>query len=308
MISRRRIMLISAALLLTGCGTDAVKGLSRGGTAETDNYRIAIPNTLYQAAEPETVLWDYTFLDRSGYMISVQDFDFGYEPKDFLGEEYEAGEAAFEAGTLGSYDYCGWTAAVDTDCVLKYAAGTQGRLLFAQATVPAKKANRAKSQIFDLLEHMDFIGRPLGAGSASAGFATIEYPETWVVSSKSFTGGVILHPAVNKNGVTVSFATTNTPKASAQALAEESIEMTKEQVPDFYSETVVVAQKLLGHDAYIARLRYGEPEDEGGCVIQDTAYIEVPQGVCIVAMNYGDPGADEFFEAFDTLTLTFNGD
>ena len=138
MISRRRIMLISAALLLTGCGTDAVKGLSRGGTAETDNYRIAIPNTLYQAAEPETVLWDYTFLDRSGYMISVQDFDFGYEPKDFLGEEYEAGEAAFEAGTLGSYDYCGWTAAADNcqGTVLQTHPGSHRREPDIQAARP----------------------------------------------------------------------------------------------------------------------------------------------------------------------------
>ena len=297
-----------SVLLLTGCGADAVKGLSRGGTAETDNFCIQIPHSLYKAEKPESALWDQSFLDRSGYMISVQDFDFGYAPEDFLGQEYEEGEAAFEQGTLGQYPYCGWAAPAGENCVLKYAAGTQGRLLFAQATVPRKKASRAKLQMLDLLGHMEFTGRPLGAGSISAGFAQIDYPETWVVSAKSFTGCAIMHPAVNKDGVYVSFTVTETPKASAKELAEESIAATTEQLPDYYTEAAVVKEKLLGYDAYIARLRSGEPKDPGGAVILDTAYIEAPQGVCIVSMNYGDPGADVYFAALNTLTLTFNGE
>lgn len=297
-----------SVLLLTGCGSDAVKGLSRGGTAATANFSMEIPHSLYHTEEPESVLWDHSFLDRSGYMISVQDFDFGYAPADFLGQEYDEGEAVFEQGTLGEYTYCGWDAPADENCVLKYAAGTQGRLLFAQATVPAKKAKRAKSQMLDLLEHMEFIGRPLGAGSADAGFAQIDYPETWAVSAKSFTGCAIMHPAVNKDGVSASFTTVDSPKASAKELAEEYIAMTTEQLPDFYAEADVVKEKLLGYDAYIARLRYGEPEDEDGSVIQDTAYIEAPQGICVVSMNYGDPGADAYFEALNTLTLTFKGE
>ena len=91
-------------------------------------------------------------------------------------------------------------------------------------------------------------------------------------------------------------------------VTEVLLSMTTEQLPDFYAEADVVKEKLLGYDAYIARLRYGEPEDEDGSVIQDTAYIEAPQGICVVSMNYGDPGADAYFEALNTLTLTFKGE
>ena len=305
---RLLLMPLCSALLLTGCGSDAVRGLTAGGTAETHNFRIHIPHTLYRAAEPETKLWDDSFLDRSGYMISVQDFDFGYEPEDFLGQEYAAGEAEYESGELGSRHYCGWTASGAEECVLKYAAGTQGRLLFAQATVPNRKVKRARSQMLDLLEHMEFIGRPLGAGSITADFAVIDYPETWTVSADSTAGIVMMHPAVNKNGVSLTVSTTDKPKDSAKALAEERIEMTAGQMPDFYSEAGVIERTVLGYDAYVARLRYGEPEDEYGCVIQDYAYIEAPQGVCVVSMYYGDPGAEEFLAALGTIKLTFNGE
>ena len=242
-------------------------------------------------------------------MISVQDFDFGYEPEDLLRDEYKAGAAEYEQGMLGEYAYCGWTASSESDTVLKFTAGTQGRLLFAQATVPQKMRKRAKSQIFDLLEHMEFIGRPIGAGSITLDHAVIEYPETWVVSADSLNGIVVmLHPAVNRNGVSVNISTTTMPKASAKELAKEHIKMTAGQTPDFYSEVGVTEQKVLGYDAYVASLRYGEPEDENGCSIQDFAYIESPQGVCIITMYYSDPGAEEFLAALDTIRLTFNGE
>ncbi len=307
-LRRTLLPLAASALLLTGCGSDAVEGLSRGGTVDTANFRLQLPSTLYQAEAPDSDFWDYSFVDRSGYTISVQDFDYGYAPTDLLGMEYEASDARFEQGTLGPYTYCGWTAEEEPNCVLKFAAGIQGRLIFAQASVPKNKTKRAKTQICELLENMTFIGKPLAAGSISTGFATIDYPETWVVSSDSSEATVIMHPAVNKNDVTVIFSATDTPNASAKALAEEQIEMTADALPGYYSETALIEQKLLGYDAYIARLCFGEPEDEDGRVIQDYAYIDTPQGVCTISLYYSDPGVDEFIEAFNTLTLTFHGD
>ena len=56
----RRLILPAAAsmLLLTGCGSEAVKGLSAGGRADTANFSIWIPNSLYKTEEPESALWD----------------------------------------------------------------------------------------------------------------------------------------------------------------------------------------------------------------------------------------------------------
>ena len=306
----RRLILPAAAsmLLLTGCASEAVKGLSAGGRADTANFSIWIPNSLYKTEEPESALWDYSFLDRSGYMISVQDFDFGYAPADFIGGEYDPGEAEFEEGTLGAFTYCGWTKPDDTDCVLKFAAGTQGRLLFAQATVPEKKQERAKKQILNLLEHMTYIVKPIAPGSMTVGFVTVDYPETWAESAESSASIGVLHPTVNKDGTSVYITAIDDPKDSAEALAQERIDTTLESLPDFYSEAEVVQRKVCGYDASIARLCYGEPEDEDGCVIQESALIEAPQGICMISLYYSDPGAEEFLSALDTITLTFNGE
>lgn len=306
---QRFSLLTAFALLLTGtgCGSDAVKGLSRGGTAETANFRIQIPHTLYQAAEPESVIWDCSFLDRSGYMISVQDFDFGYAPEDFLGGEYQTDEAAYEDGKIGDYDYCGWIAEDGTDSVLKYVIGTQGRLLYAMAAVPENKQERAKKQIFDMLENAEYIGKPIAPGSASVGFLTVDYPETWAEeANNSSDAALMLHPAVNPNGSSITFTVFDYADKSPKELAENSLAISTEGMPDFYSETAVLQKKLFGYDAYIARLRYGEPEDENGCTYQESVYFETPAGICYAFMVYCDPGAEEYLAAVDTLTLTVN--
>lgn len=306
---QRFSLLTAFALLLTGtgCGSDAVKGLSRGGTAETANFRIQIPHTLYQAAEPESVIWDCSFLDRSGYMISVQDFDFGYAPEDFLGGEYQTDEAVYEDGKIGDYDYCGWIAEDGTDSVLKYVIGTQGRLLYAMAAVPENKQERAKKQIFDMLENAEYIGKPIAPGSASVGFLTVDYPETWAEeANNSSDAALMLHPAVNPNGSSITFTVFDYADKSPKELAENSLAISTEGMPDFYSETAVLQKKLFGYDAYIARLRYGEPEDENGCTYQESVYFETPAGICYAFMVYCDPGAEEYLAAVDTLTLTVN--
>ncbi len=306
----QRLTLTAASALLlmgTGCGSDAVKGLSRGGTAETANFRIQLPHTLYQAEEPESIIWDYSFLDRSGYMISVQDFDFGYAPEDFLGGEYQTGEAAYENGTLGDYDYCGWIAEEGTDSVLKYVIGTQGRLLYAMASVPENKQERAKKQIFAMLENAEYIGKPIAPGSASVGFLTVDYPETWAEDANDSSSAILmLHPAVNHNGSSITFSVLDDVDKSPKELAENALAVSTEGMTDFYSETALLQKKLFGYDAYIARLRYGEPEDENGCTYQDSVYFETPAGICYAMMIYCDPGAEEYLAAVDTLTLTVN--
>ena len=273
-VRRRAVCLTAAAcLVVSGCSASPAADST---SHETANFSFTLPRGLTMQSKPESVLWDYTACDdASGYTISFHDVDMGYQPAEFLQNDFREGEAEWETGEAGSLQYSGWTADTNDGFLLRFAAGTEGRLLHIEGKIPQKKKRRAKKQIMQIIKSASYIGLPSGAGSITKNGMTVDYSDFWAPNTGAAANDYIiaLHPAKPvDDALSFSLVRTDEPQCSAEESARNIIAFAEEHMPGHYEVAEVLQQEFLGREAWTAREIYA---GSGMRLYQDTvAFME----------------------------------
>lgn len=301
-LRRRAVCLTAAACLaVSGC---AAPQHADGSAHETANFSFELPHGLTMQSKPESVLWDYTACDDTyGYTISFHDVDMGYQPAEFLQNDFREGEANWETGEAGILQYSGWTVDTDDGFLLRYAAGTEGRLLHIEGKIPKKKKRRAKKQIMQIIGSASYIGLPPGAGSITKDGMTVDYSDFWAPSTGFAANDYIitLHPAKPvDDALSFSLTRTDDPQCSPEESARNIIAFAEEHMPGHYEVAEVLQQEFLGREAWTAREIYA---GSGMRLYQDTVTFMENGSLYMANLLYSEDSREIMEQALRGITL-----